>query len=263
MGAMATTPDRDVRLSDGVTQVDRVGRTVRRAQGPWSSCVHRLLDHLSARGFHGAPRFLGVDEQDREILDFVEGQTAPYPMPVGPQADRIMTSAAVLLRDYHDATENTELLTMTGWQLPATLPAEVVCHNDVAPYNCVVRDGIAVALIDFDTAAPGPRAWDLAYAVYRFASLCEGADDPASQGARVRLFLDAYGTDPSDEDEVFQLIPERLAMLVQFMELQADAGNPIYARHLAEGHADGYRRDIAYAAANAAVWKQAARRRRH
>jgi len=51
---------------------------------------------------------------------------------------------------------------------PSHVPAEVICHGDVAPYNCVFRDGRPVAFIDFDTAHPGVRIWDLAYAAYRF-----------------------------------------------------------------------------------------------
>jgi hypothetical protein len=38
----------------------------------------------------------------------------------------------------------------------------------VGPYNTIDIEAKAVALIDFETAAPGPRIWDLAFAVYRF-----------------------------------------------------------------------------------------------
>jgi aminoglycoside phosphotransferase (APT) family kinase protein len=37
-----------------------------------------------------------------------------------------------------------------------------------------MTDGRPVALIDFDVAHPGPRAWDLAYAAYRFVPLTAG-----------------------------------------------------------------------------------------
>ncbi|MGH3171034.1 MAG: hypothetical protein ACRDN0_34865 [Trebonia sp.] len=56
--------------------VVRVGDTVRRPAGPWTPAVHALLAHLHAVGFAGAPRPLGIDEHDREILTFVPGTVA-------------------------------------------------------------------------------------------------------------------------------------------------------------------------------------------
>ena len=46
-----------------VTGATRIGQTVRRTTGPWSTTVHTLLRHLEKNGFIGAPRFLGIDEQ--------------------------------------------------------------------------------------------------------------------------------------------------------------------------------------------------------
>ena len=65
----------EIPLAGGnVTPVVRVGETVRRVPGPWSPAVHRLLDHLAARGVDGAPRFLGLDAQGREILSYITGE---------------------------------------------------------------------------------------------------------------------------------------------------------------------------------------------
>ena len=240
--------------SSGVTAIERVGATVHRAQGPWSPSVHRLLDRLRAAGFTGSPRFLGVDAADREILDFIDGEVAPYPWRDDSAACDIITSAAKLLRSFHDATVDFAASGQGGWQLPSVEPIEVVCHNDIAPYNCVVRDGVAVAFIDFDTAAPGPRAWDLAYAVYRFAPLSHDFGDALRQRQRARLFLDAYGADPGLREATVRLVPARLSALVEFIEAQARAGNPAYARHIADGDADQYRQDSAYALENGPGW---------
>ena len=49
----------------------------------------------------------------------------------------------------------------------------VVCHNDVCLENVVFRDGEAVALLDFDFAAPGRPVYDLAC----FARMCVPIDD--------------------------------------------------------------------------------------
>jgi len=250
------SPIGDARTS-GVTAVEQVGSTVHRAQGSWSPAVHALLVHLEQRGFPGAPRFLGVDNQGREILDFVPGDTAESLGAVA--SDQLLTSAAALLRGFHDATVAGELLTRGGWQLPPVEPVEVICHNDAAPYNTIVRDGMAVGFIDFDTAAPGPRAWDLAYALYRFVPLSRGFGDAPQQGERAARFLEAYGASQVDAMEAIRLVPKRLAALVGFMRARADAGNSAYAAHIARGDADEYRRDIAYATANISAWVAARR----
>lgn len=56
----------------------RVGNTVRRLAGPWTPAVHALLAHLAGQGFTGAPRPLGFDEQGREVLTFLEGETCAH-----------------------------------------------------------------------------------------------------------------------------------------------------------------------------------------
>ena len=55
------------RITPGVV---RVGETVRRPRNPNSEFVHEVLLHLESVGFDAAPRFLGIDEQGREILSF-------------------------------------------------------------------------------------------------------------------------------------------------------------------------------------------------
>jgi hypothetical protein len=61
----------------------RAGDTVRRTAGPSTPTVHSLLAHLAAKGFTGAPRAVGFDEQDREVLTFLKGETTekrkPWP----------------------------------------------------------------------------------------------------------------------------------------------------------------------------------------
>ena len=89
------------RTTSGVV---RVGQTVRRPMNPHSDFVHRLLGHLKAKGFAGAPRFLGVDSYGREILSYLPGDV---PSELGEFTRSQRVSAARLLRELHDATTPT------------------------------------------------------------------------------------------------------------------------------------------------------------
>lgn len=226
-------------FTGGVNQVVRSGATVRRPAGPWTPAVHALLGHLDARGFGGAPRGHGFDEQGREVLDFVAGEVPGHPPPAYLRSGETLVAVARLLRDYHDATVGFPLDPDAVWYFPPRDPAEVICHGDVAPYNCVFRDGRPVAFIDFDTAHPGPRVWDVAYAAYRFVPLGdprhEGAGEVAEQARRLRLFADAYELGEADRRALPGMMAARLEHLVRHMHERAAAGDQAFAGHIARG----------------------------
>jgi Ser/Thr protein kinase RdoA (MazF antagonist) len=140
-----------------------------------------LLLHLERESFPASPRFLGLDEEDREIFTYIEGTVPP-----GPQLydDAQLAGVAVLLRNYHDAT-----ISFAG----RDDGSEVICHNDFCPSNIVFRDGQPVAIIDFDNAAPGPRMRDLGSAVPTFLHLGHPEYGIQEQLRRLRLFADSYG----------------------------------------------------------------------
>jgi len=138
-------------MTEGIV---RVGNTARKPPSENPEFVHRLLIHLEQVGFHGAPRFLGVDEKGRDIFTFIEGFTYVE------WFDEVLSDAKLaaiggLLRAFHDATDGTPLVTRQ----------EVVVHNDAGPFNMVWVDERPVALIDFGAAKPGDRFEDLGYAL--------------------------------------------------------------------------------------------------
>jgi hypothetical protein len=234
-----------------VSAVWRVGDTVCKPGAVWDVGVQALLRHLEEVGFDGAPRALGTDELGRSIVSFIAGDTYAYPLPAHAWDDDTLVAASRLLRAYHDATVGFVAPPDAGWQ-GRTPPgaAEVVCHNDVAPYNMVFRNGRPVALIDFEMAAPGPRVWDAAYAAYRFVSLGVPADDappgpPCEQGRRLALFMRSYDA-AFTAGELLDAVVGRLAALCAFMQERAAADDPSFARHIAEGHAEIYERDAQY-----------------
>jgi len=171
-----------------MTSIVRIGDTVRRPLRRNSEFVHALLRHFEAVGFDGAPRFLGIDGEGREILTYVEGEVFVGPDEVGDPVeiltDEQCASAGRLIRRFHDATAGT----------PLAGEAEVVCHPDLGQHNIVFRGDEAVAIIDWDEdVAPGARIFDFAHAVWCLAEVGEQGGPVEEQAHRVRIVCDAYG----------------------------------------------------------------------
>ncbi|MEX5718619.1 phosphotransferase [Geodermatophilus maliterrae] len=207
---MRGNDEREVMLEGGIAnrgRVVRVGDTVRRPLRPTSPATRALLDHLAGAGFAGAPRFLGVDEQGREVLTYVPGSAVTPPYPVWALTDEALLSVARLLRDYHRAAASFDPAPH-DWppSAPPAFTGELVSHNDVNLDNVVFRDGRAVALIDFDLASPGSRVWDVACAARLWAPLRPDRHiGDARRGRaldRLRLFADGYGLTDADRDRM-------------------------------------------------------------
>lgn len=180
-----------------VNVVVRVGDTVRRPQGEWSPAVHALLRHFEAVGFEGAPRFLGVDEQGREILSFVDGDAALAPLPAG---DEVLVELGRLLRRVHEAVESFEPPADAAWFTGGTGP--LICHRDLFPPNVILRGGKPAALIDWDLAGPAEPIHDVVSAASHWAPLRTDVDEwglPSDRRPeRVRILCDAYGLSAED-----------------------------------------------------------------
>jgi hypothetical protein len=187
-------------LRGNVTPVQRVGDTVRRATGEWTPAVHALLKHLEHAGFEAAPRVLGIDDEGREVLSFIEGDV-PQGDPAPVLGDQAIVQVARLLRRLHDITAGFVLPPSLSWRRTtiAARGRRVVCHNDVAPRNTVFRGNEVVAFLDWDGACPAPGVVDVAGAAWQFVPLVND-EECARRGwlstserlRRLRLFCDEY-----------------------------------------------------------------------
>jgi hypothetical protein len=240
-----------------ITAVVRVGDTVRRTAGPWTAAIHALLRHLEGRGFDAAPRVLGHDHAGREVLSYLPGQTAPASLQ-GIESDDVLAAVARLTRRYHDAVADFVAPPDAAWQFTVGAPhaGELICHNDIAPWNIVFDGTRPRGLIDWDFAAPAPRAWDIAYALWRCVPLYGGEEfgGPDKQARRIKLFCDVYGL--ADRRGLLDTIAWRQQVLHDTLVVWGQAGVPGFAEMLRDGHADGIRNDIAYLRANWAALEE-------
>lgn len=235
--------------------VVRVGNTVRRPAGPWTPSVHALLEHLRSVGFRGAPRPLGLDERGREVLEFIPGDV-PWPGRIDLlEPDAAVTAVGRLIRDFHDAVAGFVPPPGASWQvfIPAN-GAEIIAHHDLAPWNVVA--GPRWAFIDWDTAAPGTRLWDLAYPANDFALLAGGVARTEA-ARRMRVLVDAYDLAEAGRRELVSLLGPRARAMSDFLAAQAAAGNQPWLRLRNEGHGTHWRNRADYLERHHDVWLRA------
>jgi hypothetical protein len=228
------TVDEQPLAGGSVTAVVRIGGTVRRTQPSDPDFVHTLLGLFERHAWDGGPRFLGIDEQDREMLSFLDGHVAwQRAQPPAVTSEASLARVAAMVREFHDLTAGT----------PLAADQEVVCHNDLSPKNTVYRDAGAglrpVAFIDWDTAAPGARIHDIAHVCWQYLRLGPDVADASQAGRRMRLICDAY--DLRDRDHLVETILWWQDRCWRGIEARARAGDPAMTRLRDNGTAHSVR----------------------
>lgn len=209
-------------IGGNMNDATRVGDTVRRRAGPWTPAVHALLRFLENAGF-AAPRARGMDEQGREILEYIEGDVHPGwpdPAPDWVMDDDRLAEGARHLRRYHDLVEGFDPPAGARWRLVAPTAPEIICHNDWVPGNALFREHRLAVMLDWDMAGPGTRLWDIANSASFWVPLFSAARPLGieEQARRVRLFCDAYGL--TDRSSLLDVLKERTLFVGEFIEEQ-------------------------------------------
>jgi Ser/Thr protein kinase RdoA (MazF antagonist) len=166
--------------------VVRVGETVRRSRSAGSQFAARLLAYLNSIGYPYAPRYLGTDAEGRDVLAYVPGATTDHP---DQWAAGAYAAGGRMLRELHDAT--------AGHPLAGS--GECVLHSDPGPFNTIFRDGMPVALIDWDSCGPGARLSDLGYMAWTWCIQAARNVPPGDQARHLRELRDGYGRISGEE----------------------------------------------------------------
>ncbi len=248
--------EHDVEPLQGGQQTDeilRIGDRVHRTNQPWSPAVRVLLDHLKTAEPGIAPESFGLDEQGRDVISFVEGEVGHYPLSDHMRSDESLVKTAELIRHFHDAATELAGRVDLPWARvePGSGQREVICHNDLAPYNTIYQEGVPGVIFDFDHAGPGSRLRDITLAVYRFVPLSTDArcrtfgwDTPPDRSERLTRFLEAYGPLPLTGflPRVEQRITDLRDNLLDLAESDPEKAAP----HLESDHIGTYNRDLAW-----------------
>jgi hypothetical protein len=114
-----------------------IGDTVHRPISWWTPAVHELLKYLESINFKYSPRVLSFDEQGREILTFMDGESGKegwYKI----HSEKGLQNYARLLRDYHQtiADYKPSADSICAYAEGGLKPGEeIVCHGDLGPWN--------------------------------------------------------------------------------------------------------------------------------
>lgn len=249
-GVVVTDADVEVPLRGGNSSasVVRVGDTVRK---PWLTSTEMTVGYLDALRQRGldVPGSYGRDGKGRLVLDYVPGELA---MDRGPLTPSLVNRIGALVREIHD--QSAGLAVPPDWPtlLPSPGSADLVCHNDLAPWNLVV-DGDRLVFIDWDGAGPSTRLWDLAYAATSFGHLFPG-EDPAVAVVRLVAFLEGYGADAELRHALPTMMVERARAMSDLFHTSSVTGREPWASMYALGHGEHWDGTVDYIARHEAIW---------
>ena len=236
--------------------VVRIGNTVRKAWSASTPSVTAFVTRLRESGVD-APAPLGRDESGRQVQEFVAGPLA---------MDRAALSLAELgrvgamVRAVHDAATGFVPPPDAVWETAIPAPgADLVCHNDLAPWNLVV--GERWVFIDWDAAAPSTRLWDLAYAAQAF-TVNDPGESPEVAAHRLRAFVDGYDADRALRAALPRAMAERTAAMHGLLSTAHRTGREPWASMFADGHGAHWAAVHAFVDAHRARWASALAERR-
>lgn len=231
--------------------VVRIGETVRK---PWSASTASIVAFVEALRLAGvdAPAPTGRDEQGRQVQEFVPGTLA---IDADPLSRTDLHRVGGMVRAIHDASASYAPPEDAVWETAIRAPAsELVCHNDLAPWNLLIGD--RWMFIDWDAAAPSTRVWDLAYSAQAF-TLSDTSRNPSHAADDLSAFVDGYRADLSMRRLLPDVMAERTAAMYNLLRTSHDAGKEPWASMFTAGHGDHWSSADNYVRSHRNTWSKA------
>lgn len=232
-------------------RVLHVGETVRK---PWTAATPSVTAFVRAVLAAGVdvPQPLGKDEDGRSVQEFVHGTRA---MDLAPMALDDLTRVGSIVRAIHDASAEFIPPENATWESAIPAPGyELVCHNDLAPWNLII--GERWVFIDWDAAAPSTRLWDLAYATQAF-TLNDPSQSPHAAARNLAAFVDGYGADEATRTALPAEMGRRAAAMHTLLKDAAPAGREPWASMYVNGHGAHWSAATRYVEAHQDIWLNA------
>lgn len=183
-------------------RVTRVGDTVRRPAGPWTSSVQGVLRFLREQGITEVPEPLGTDSSGREVLAFIEGRDQGWPFIPEIVADGGAERLGKLAERLRTALWRYPCPTDARWQFAEGPPGpgQAVQHGDLGPWNLLWgSDGQIAGVLDWELTGPASPLYDTGHLAWFAVPLMDdarararGFPHPPDRLARLNAF--ARGT---------------------------------------------------------------------
>lgn len=228
-----------VHFQGNMADVIRTGDRIRKAKNPWWPATHQVLTYLDSQDWQYSPRVLAESDTMVE-LTYLDGETID-PSLTGFAGEQLLRQVGRAVRSLHDTLLpfHLEHGTRTVPWTPPPSRSEILCHNDLSPWNTVLKEGELVGFIDWDLVSPGSREWELAWVCWRFAPIYPTGErtsfTAAEQASRCATLLTSYGRDAVDIPHLLDEIDRRMQCGVDVVEDLGAAGVPGFDRLLASG----------------------------
>lgn len=241
-------------------QDERFGDSVRRPAGPHTAAVHALLRHLRSNGVTEVAEPLGIDDQGRDVLRFIDadlptGEAAAWDFPPVRADHSVLLNVANVQRRMHEAAADFVPDPATPWSgdhyFSAGSTGDLICHNDLCISNVLRRDDTVVGIIDFDYARPVNRLFDIAVALRHWLPIMAVEDCPADiadldRAARFAAYCDELRLTSAERDEVLELARNFLLHAKENVARLAAAGIGGFPAMIANGYTDRNDRTVAW-----------------